>query len=665
MAVFKPTERFFDWFIPFIRKRPVVEAGCGDGELLAELTKRGVKTFGIDILKRDDRVYGMDTNICIMEKDATTFDYPEGSVVIVARPTRGWAARAMQRALDCGCEVVYIGKTCADEGCLDNRRFCYREDYAPFYARGIETNTINWRDMGDEQERAMVIRKQTLMDQIRHDHYTSTVRERIPVDLGVGIEFDAKASYAGPDGHEEVMTTFRTEMPKPVDGKRPVLGRIYSYIGSIGAVHYYAKLDVGSSPCEIIAPDWLVDQSHVGRGGGVEPEEARGFSLEVNYPAKEDIYSTTMAYGTELVASKGELTHQFPTEADAMEAMFAEFERIFGREDWYLTRNEFDANDNRLEWKLPPLEDIKIADVEDTVRGRPRKGKKGEDDVPRVDEDSSDLEPVESADDRKEFNYEDYLAEERKLEEKLKAKEDARKVKRLSTLENSRYTCKRCSATNIAWADIEEGEYGFIHTACGGDAKRERLQMPSRWPSGLVNHEDLVRLVVGRLTDRQKAKKFVPKKLKPPVLYDRLGQFPYFCRMCNHKYLHRSDAESCADKCWDGFKKSVIDALDDPNEIGSWQWNLSDGRWCGVAGYDDGSIKYFVSVRIGHVEFITDDDLLALENDIVEMHQDSHTVELPDRLKHLADIPKRVVEPVKGRFHGNMLPGAYNGKTEE
>lgn len=134
---------------------------------------------------------------------------------------------------------------------------------------------------------------------------------------GLGIEFDS---------HGERHITI-------LEGPREVTPRITSWAGlSIGAVHYYANLEVRSLAVRNLDENRVYSMS-----GPNFPKEAEGFTHEVKKTAEADILRFSVFDGGErkVHVKKGEKTELLSTREEAKRLCKRDFRRYFG-EGWKL-----------------------------------------------------------------------------------------------------------------------------------------------------------------------------------------------------------------------------------------------------------------------------------------------------------------------------------------
>lgn len=98
---FDPTPEFIAWLKDYTKNRVIIDCGAGVGRLGSLMAG---SVLSIDIHEREE------TESAVILADATKFDFPEGAVVIFARPCHGsWVGKAAGRALNRGATVLYIG----------------------------------------------------------------------------------------------------------------------------------------------------------------------------------------------------------------------------------------------------------------------------------------------------------------------------------------------------------------------------------------------------------------------------------------------------------------------------------------------------------------------------------------------------------------------------
>ena len=99
---FDPKPSFITWLAG--KHKFIVDVGCGVARLGAKLLEKQCSVLSIDIIERDEP----ESKVVI--HDSTTFQYPKGALVIITRPCRGnWIIGTIERAISCGCKVVYVG----------------------------------------------------------------------------------------------------------------------------------------------------------------------------------------------------------------------------------------------------------------------------------------------------------------------------------------------------------------------------------------------------------------------------------------------------------------------------------------------------------------------------------------------------------------------------
>jgi hypothetical protein len=101
---FSPNENFLDWAKENLRGKTIIECGAGTGHLSKKLQSIDLSVLPIDMCDREE------TETTVIKKNAETFDYPENSIVIMARPNRGdWINNTINKALTTASYLLYIG----------------------------------------------------------------------------------------------------------------------------------------------------------------------------------------------------------------------------------------------------------------------------------------------------------------------------------------------------------------------------------------------------------------------------------------------------------------------------------------------------------------------------------------------------------------------------
>ncbi len=101
---FRPQALFIDWLIRYADGAQIVECGAGRARIGYELRKKEIKALCLDQELWKDRLAD------VHQADCTTFDYPQGSVVVIARPARGeWIHETILQALCSARAVLYVG----------------------------------------------------------------------------------------------------------------------------------------------------------------------------------------------------------------------------------------------------------------------------------------------------------------------------------------------------------------------------------------------------------------------------------------------------------------------------------------------------------------------------------------------------------------------------
>ena len=149
----------------------------------------------------------------------------------------------------------------------------------------------------------------------------------IPCMRGVGLKF----RYAYPtDKVEDYMTV----APK---GKRKIHAKITSWIGAIGAKHYYARITVPGVGSSIVGSD---AEGHFSTSADCYPEDARSMDIEITKISEKDVLDTSMfSDGRRLKTKKGDCTGDFDTPNEARDRLLEEIERLFP-EGWETDEDE-------------------------------------------------------------------------------------------------------------------------------------------------------------------------------------------------------------------------------------------------------------------------------------------------------------------------------------
>lgn len=104
MQFFQPNKKFLDWVVKLAGPRPIIDCGCGEGQVTRALLERGANVLGIDILAS-----GEDTDVAV-PCDATTFQFPQRAIVLFCRPCHSdWVERAIDRAKQRADVILYVG----------------------------------------------------------------------------------------------------------------------------------------------------------------------------------------------------------------------------------------------------------------------------------------------------------------------------------------------------------------------------------------------------------------------------------------------------------------------------------------------------------------------------------------------------------------------------
>lgn len=103
---FTPTESFWEQMNKY-KDTLVLDAGCGNGDLVLELQEKEFKAVGCDINMRDG-VEGYGRVIQLI--DADRFPLTKGMTVLACRPDHsGWAEDLLERCIESECTFIYVG----------------------------------------------------------------------------------------------------------------------------------------------------------------------------------------------------------------------------------------------------------------------------------------------------------------------------------------------------------------------------------------------------------------------------------------------------------------------------------------------------------------------------------------------------------------------------
>jgi len=113
---FKPTQAFFDHMEQF-QGRSIYDVGAGQGHVTRALLYLGHQARALDLCYRDGQC------VDIMIANGVLYRYPPGSVVLLCRPCHGpFVESVVERARECGCDVLYVGLERNGEGDLGDIR---------------------------------------------------------------------------------------------------------------------------------------------------------------------------------------------------------------------------------------------------------------------------------------------------------------------------------------------------------------------------------------------------------------------------------------------------------------------------------------------------------------------------------------------------------------
>lgn len=161
------------------------------------------------------------------------------------------------------------------------------------------------------------------------------ITEKINPNEGANVVFIESSS------NKECVTMQRSEHGLCVGA------RVTTFIGALDAEHFYATLSV--SPLMYR----YTNESTGCKTSTCQPEPSKGIRINVCGTAKHNIYSKYVGE-KHLEISKGMPTSRFESVEDAIEAIEAEFNRIFG-DPW--TLKHWCADETWEEYKKELLED--------------------------------------------------------------------------------------------------------------------------------------------------------------------------------------------------------------------------------------------------------------------------------------------------------------------
>ena len=152
--------------------------------------------------------------------------------------------------------------------------------------------------------------------------------EPIPCNRGVGLKF----KYAYPTDKIE---NYITMAPK---SKRKIYAKITSWIGAIGAKHYYARITVPGVNAGIVGKDI---EGHFSTSADCYPKEARSMDIEITKISEKDVIDTSMFSDgrRSLKTKKGDHTGDFDTPNEARDRLLEEIKRLFP-EGWEVDEDE-------------------------------------------------------------------------------------------------------------------------------------------------------------------------------------------------------------------------------------------------------------------------------------------------------------------------------------
>lgn len=103
IVFFRPTRNFWKQ-IDRYKDKTIIEVGCGAGFLSRQMLHKNFKSVPLDIQIIETQVRGTH------HIDAIEFPYESDMVVLFCRPSHGdWVELAMNRALEAGATIIYVG----------------------------------------------------------------------------------------------------------------------------------------------------------------------------------------------------------------------------------------------------------------------------------------------------------------------------------------------------------------------------------------------------------------------------------------------------------------------------------------------------------------------------------------------------------------------------
>lgn len=110
MVFFQPSEAFVDWLIWRARDAIIADVGCGDGQLLKALVRKGAKSYGIDPfwVHKD----GFDPLLPVFPKMAQEVEllHTHPSLIVMARPDHSGWVRDVVEVAHVQSQILYITK---------------------------------------------------------------------------------------------------------------------------------------------------------------------------------------------------------------------------------------------------------------------------------------------------------------------------------------------------------------------------------------------------------------------------------------------------------------------------------------------------------------------------------------------------------------------------